>query len=712
MRQSSKVAILFWGLWLAARGAEYYVAPYGSDQNPGTKTRPFRSIQAAADRMVAGDTCFLRGGIYRETVRPKNSGRRGQPIRFIAYPGEVVVLSGTEPIKGQWSVYRGSIWKTAVHKVFVQLFVDGRMMIEARWPNMQFHQLWDRSRWARASKGSRYGRVVDPELAKTGIDWTGALATLNVAHQFLAWTRPVAKHFRYSEVFEYARDLPGITNYADRTKEWEDDRYYLFGKLEALDSPGEWFLDVPSRTLYLWPEDGKCPAAHRVEAKVRDYAFDVENLDYIELHGMHFFAATFRFVNSNYSIVDDCHLMFPTYSRHLTDVLARPEPVATTLMVGSHNRIANSSLAYSATGGFSMQGSDNVLENCLVHDICWNGSLHYVAIAMSAGKDGSRGGPSVVRGNTVFNTGNAAIVFSGQQYIIEYNHVYDGGRACKDVALIHTGGPEIAGSVVRCNWVHGCRTEEGGGLGIRGDDQTRGLSVHHNVVWDTGRDGIIVKGDYNAVYNNTVFEIGTKQRRGNYISLHTEPEPYKWWRKQFPLLKVQNVNSVVFNNAAATITCDRRGTPFPAGPNISHNFQGEHLDLCDPGNLDFRPSQSSPLVDAGKAVAGMVVEFKGKAPDIGAYEHGGEHWKAGHRNQIRFAPDGKRIKIWLAMPPLKPLTISLMSEGASLMAFPNELTFSPDDWMIPRTVTVRARAAGLLRLEGPGLDTVPVAIGK
>ena len=33
-------------------------------------------------------------------------------------------------------------------------------------------------------------------------------------------------------------------------------RYWLSGKLEALDSPGEWFLDTATREVWIWMPDG------------------------------------------------------------------------------------------------------------------------------------------------------------------------------------------------------------------------------------------------------------------------------------------------------------------------------------------------------------------------------------------------------------------------------------------------------------------------
>jgi hypothetical protein len=167
-----------------------------------------------------------------------------------------------------------------------------------------------------------------------------------------------------------------------------------------------------------------------------------------------------------------------------------------------------------------------------------------------------------------------------------------------------------------------------GGLGIRGDDQTRALTVHHNIVWNCGRDGIIVKGDTNRVYNNTVLNIGSNDLEGNYISMHTEPEPLKPWRTQSPLLEIQNLNSRISNNAAFNISGDRKRTPFTPESNLLTNYYGKDLRLRDPENFDFTPAPGSPLIDAGTHIPGFTDGFKGKAPDIGACE-AGEPWKAG-----------------------------------------------------------------------------------
>jgi hypothetical protein len=73
----------------------YYVAPTGSDSNPGTEARPWRTIQKAADTLTAGDTVYIRSGTYRERVIPQYSGSAGSTITYAAYPGATVTLDGS-----------------------------------------------------------------------------------------------------------------------------------------------------------------------------------------------------------------------------------------------------------------------------------------------------------------------------------------------------------------------------------------------------------------------------------------------------------------------------------------------------------------------------------------------------------------------------------------------------------------------------------------
>ena len=133
-----------------------------------------------------------------------------------------------------------------------QLFSGRQMMVEARWPNMSIDQIYDRTSWAKSAPGSRFGELVDPELSKTNIDWTGAIPALNVAHQFYTWTHKVSQKGVGADRITYAKDF-NVTKYAETSEGWDDGYYYLFGKREALDAPTEWFYDRRAKVLYFYP---------------------------------------------------------------------------------------------------------------------------------------------------------------------------------------------------------------------------------------------------------------------------------------------------------------------------------------------------------------------------------------------------------------------------------------------------------------------------
>lgn len=78
----------------------YYVATNGNDSNPGTISRPFRTIQHAADVAKAGDTVCIRDGIYGERIEAANSGNETEGyIVFAAYADEKPAIDGTSRVE-------------------------------------------------------------------------------------------------------------------------------------------------------------------------------------------------------------------------------------------------------------------------------------------------------------------------------------------------------------------------------------------------------------------------------------------------------------------------------------------------------------------------------------------------------------------------------------------------------------------------------------
>jgi len=90
-------------LALSAAATDYYVAPRGSDSNPGTKQKPFRTLQHAADVVKPGDTVIVADGTYSNPsasgtgstlVNATRGGNSGAWVTFRAQNKWGAVLDG------------------------------------------------------------------------------------------------------------------------------------------------------------------------------------------------------------------------------------------------------------------------------------------------------------------------------------------------------------------------------------------------------------------------------------------------------------------------------------------------------------------------------------------------------------------------------------------------------------------------------------------
>jgi len=96
----------------------YYVSSNtGNDNNPGSYNAPFKTVQKAADILNEGDTCFIRGGIYREAIALAHSGTSEyKRIVYKAYLGEMPVLTGSEQIN-TWKKQHDNIYKVDIPNI-------------------------------------------------------------------------------------------------------------------------------------------------------------------------------------------------------------------------------------------------------------------------------------------------------------------------------------------------------------------------------------------------------------------------------------------------------------------------------------------------------------------------------------------------------------------------------------------------------------------
>ena len=213
--------------------------------------------------------------------------------------------------------------------------------------------------------GTYTGTFTDPALTQPAGFFNGAKIHTLLGPNWVAQTGTVTNYTTGAVQFKW--NYYGSTYYPQA-----GNPYYLFGLLSLLDIPSEWFIDANAGILYLWPPQNDSPVNHVVEAKQRDYGFDLSGLSYITIQGLSLFACAINTsATSQYLILNNLscsylsHYAFNNtnsgFTAHMRD--------SGIILNGSHNTLINSTLAYSAGNGVSLLGSSNLVENCTIHDV-------------------------------------------------------------------------------------------------------------------------------------------------------------------------------------------------------------------------------------------------------------------------------------------------------------------------------------------------------
>ena len=142
--------------------------------------------------------------------------------------------------------------------------------------------------------------------------------------------------------------------------------------------------------------------------------------------------------------------------------------------------------------------------------------------------------------------------------------------------------------------------------------------MHHNVIWNV-QGVIMVKGYNHNIYKNTAFDNGDK----NDIIIMID--------------QGGNDGTITVNNIANKIAGHRTGDyqSYPVPGNYENNWNGYELGfdikdfLVDAENYNFSPIENSSLIDSGLIYDNLEITYVGEAPDIGAYEFGGDYWVPG-----------------------------------------------------------------------------------
>ena len=531
--------------------ADYYVSSTGIDNGScGSEGSPCQTIQYVLDNKInAGDTLYIRGGTYRETITITNDGSSGNLITIQNYPGETVTIDGTTDITGTWNTYNEvtGAFQFSYTGDITQLFVDDQPMVNARWPNAQFNDdsIFSHSTWAEGDEGnsSNGSLTIDTSVHDPGtIDLGGSIGILNIG-SFKTWTVEITDHNLVSDVITYnSSDLTG--NY--KTKH----HYYFFeGKKEFIDTNNEWFHDKTNNILYLFPDDGLDPSNRSIKAKTTDYRVTFNAANYVKFKGINFFATTFLMTgNSDNNIIEECNFYFPSASKRMLGTTNGVGTPNVTELEGNadNNHILKCLFENSEGEALRIKGDNNTIENNYFHHIDWSVSdLESLMVSILC-----TGDDNIFDNNSIHTTGASATVLPGERSIFSYNNITNTGLLQSDGAVFQGTSANVSGSVVHHNYVYDTEKYAFRYDAPGGDASSAGSYgiMHHNIADNT--NGLMIKGNNQIIAHNTI--INTQNNKNDIVILSED---------------CSNTNTWLFNNLAEKIGSHRSSTSFSLSAN-------------------------------------------------------------------------------------------------------------------------------------------------
>jgi hypothetical protein len=273
-------------------GPHFFVAPDGNDANPGSEQQPFLTLEraraAVRDALASGTgpiRVWLREGTYRRTapfeLAPRDSGHFERPITWSAYPGERAEISGLRRVAGPWTPFANGIWATSAEGLrFSTLFVNGARATRARAPNTGTYDMIVRPECCLDSECSGGPptpqwhppvHCIDRFIAQPGsvrADWRNLHDVEIVSRR--RWEQSRHRIERVDEMTATVFVRAETSTWAFGFDYDGTDRYYVENVFEALDQPGEWYLDAPADRLYYIPQAGIDPNQSSIEFPVTD----------------------------------------------------------------------------------------------------------------------------------------------------------------------------------------------------------------------------------------------------------------------------------------------------------------------------------------------------------------------------------------------------------------------------------------------------------
>jgi autotransporter-associated beta strand protein len=642
-------------------GREWFAATNGSDAADGTLGAPFLTLARAVSALAPGDTLYLRGGTYRETLQPLVSGTPGARLTITAYPGEPVSLTGCDQLAGPWSAVSNGIYAASagwsLGSGYNQVFADGTMQHEARHPNHGAGNLLEPAT-AALTVSSNYTVTCSAFDGKG--DLTGARFYAGVGSSW-AWQNALVASNRTGMLYlnsSTANTTWWWPNYAAKSS--DAGRGFLYGHPNLLDDDSEWFLQTNAaapHTLLVRLPGGTDPSTHRVEMKRRAWCVDINNFSYITVSNLTLRAGAVR-LNGTGLVFAGCEVRhashFLVFTSGGTSNGGRTEGGGVVLS-GVSNTVASCTITDTAGSGILASGTGHLITRNHVYNTDY--SATYAACLVLSGNG------LTASFNTLHDTGRDILRPTGKGLRVLFNDLYYAGRLCKDLGAVYAWGtdglaPDGTVNRIAYNWVHDSTPTDPLSMGIYIDNYSRNFQIDHNVVWNFGvqetlswSDGLRLNAPCESLrlFHNTAFRCNNYDR-GTYTAYQpgsSTPDSNYWTPTNHHLFYLAQNNLYMTNSAHELVDAGARDfRPKPGSFTVDPLLTTKTLAWSTTNGVENVPptyrlsmrykNQFFGFEEQGGT--GVPVDtdgdlsadpFVGTSPDSGAYELDAPYWEPG-----------------------------------------------------------------------------------
>jgi len=484
-------------------------------------------------------TVVLRGGTYflPETLVFK---AEDSDVTWTAAPNEKVVVSGGRRLTG-WKV-EGGLWTVKTDLRFNQLFIDGKRRTRARTPNEgEFFRVDGEITLDKPAKLKYREGDLRPEWAERGDVEVIALQ-------------------KWAEIRMPIRGIDAAARTATLSGDcfkWiieKNARYWIENAPEALDAPGEWFLDRKSGLLTYKPLPGEDPAKVEAIVPVLNQLVRIEGASKLHFKGLTFSHADWSIGPKGFSD-SQAAIEFPGAVWAQGAVSCSLENCVVSHVGGygidfgrgcKDNRIVRCEGVDIGAGGIRIgetslrkeeadKTAGNAVTDCHLHDL---GVCFPAGVAIWVGHSSK----NTFAHNHIHDTyySGFSIGWSwgygpsgAQENVIEYNYVHHIGRSMlADMGGIYTLGT-CTGTVIRNNVFHDIWSSTYGGWAIYFDEGSTGVVAENNVAYRCKSNGFHQHYGKNNTLRNNIFALSqeaqiARTRKEDHFTLAFERNIVYW----------------------------------------------------------------------------------------------------------------------------------------------------------------------------------------